>query len=359
MSDNGCPKASFVRQNICAAERKWIAQGGVEKYFRFGPCYIAVRFIGGSVHNTVTPVIAHAEVDNVPEKVEATVYAVDTAATDFPAPPSDWPFEIETTQDHQRICWLPDEGIAFTSDEARGIWHLYDITGKQGLYWIRDVTQLPFWEPGSPLRHFIHWATQSVDCAMIHAAAVGYANRGFLLTGAGGSGKSTTTAAAVSQGWSTTGDDFTLVNPHGEATAFPIFNVMKLTDQSLTWFADFVGHAKNQPTAPDEKTLISLSAVAGEKFVARLPVHALLSLELTGEETSEFEAMSKRQAVAALAPSTMNILRTGMPETLTACSAIARNLPTIKFKVGRDPAEAVRALQTLAEGDRSLWQQFQ
>lgn len=359
MPEHMSDQARFVRETIGHAEREWLSSGGIERFFRFGPACICVRFIANSIQDTVVPVIAYAEMTQAPENIDATIYAVDSAATGFPAPPTDWPFEVETTQDHQRICWRPDEGIAFTSDEARGIWHLYDATRKQGLYWIRDVSQLPFWEPGSPLRHFIHWATLSADCAMIHAAAVGYGKRGFLLTGVGGSGKSTTTAAAIKQGWFTTGDDFILVNPHAEATAFPIFDVMKLTDHALKWFADFPGQAINQPTAPDEKTLIPLSTVAGDRFVDRLPVHAVLSLELTGAETSEFEAMSKRQAVAALAPSTMNILRTGMPETLTACSAIARNLPTIKFKVGRDPFEAVGALQKLAEGDQLVWQQYQ
>ncbi len=359
MPEHMSDQAIFVKGKIGDAEREWLSAGGIERHFRFGPCNISVRFIAGSVQDAVVPVIAYSEVIPAPDIVHATIYAVDSSATGFAAPPKDWPFEVETTQDHQRICWRPDEGIAFTSDEARGIWHLYDSTGKQGLYWIRDISQLPFWEPGSPLRHFIHWATLSADCAMVHAAAIGFGKRGFLMTGVGGSGKSTTTAAAISQGWLTTGDDFILVNPHAEATAFPIFDVMKLTGHALKWFTDFSSQAINQPSAPDEKTLIPLSTVAGDRFVDRLVVHAVLSLELTGAETSEFEAMSKRQAVAALAPSTMNILRTGMPETLTACSAIARNLPTIKFKVGRDPFEAVDALKKLAEGDRLVWQQFQ
>ncbi len=358
MPEHMSDQIRFVGDNIGDAEREWLTTGGIERHFRFGPCNISVRFIAGSVQDTVVPVIAYCEVIPAPEIVHATVYAVDSTTTGFTAPPADWPFEVETTQDHQRICWRPDDGIAFTSDEARGIWHLYDATRKKGLYWIRDESQLPFWEPGSPLRHFIHWATLSADCAMIHAAAVGYGKRGFLMTGAGGSGKSTTTAAAISRGWSTTGDDFILVNPHAEATAYPIFDVMKLTGHALKWFADLAGRAINQPSGKDEKTLIPLSAVAGDRFTERLSVHAVLSLELTGAETSVFEPMSKTQAVAALAPSTMNILRTGMPETLAACSAIARNLPTIKFKVGRNPFEAVSALQKLAEGDQSVWQQF-
>jgi hypothetical protein len=352
-------KARFVAAQLDEAERAWASVGGSEQTYDLGGCRLCVRFVNGSLQDLVLPVLSHAQCSKAPAAVDVVIYAIDASSSDFSSPPEAWPFAEEETQDYQRVCWRPDERIAFTSDESRGIWHLHDFASNRGLYWIRNSQNLPFWEAGSPLRHAIHWATMSVSQAMIHAAAIGTGERGFLLTGAGGSGKSTTTAAAIERGWLTTGDDFVLVSTAGEITASPIFDVMKLTAMSMDWFPGHSRHALNIPSEPHEKTLVPLSAVAEQRFVRKLPVHALLCLQLTGAETSTFELASKTKAIAALAPSTMNILRTAMPETLAACCAIARALPTILFKVGRDPFEAVAALETLAKEDDGTWQQLQ
>jgi len=208
---------------------------------------------------------------------------------------------------------------------------------------------LPYWEFGSPLRHFIHWACLKSDIAMIHGAVIGLDQRGIMLTGAGGSGKSTMTAAAISRGWQTTGDDFVLVSMPPQLTSFPIFDVMKLTGMAEDMFADQVAMATNRNRKKGEKALIPVSGAAGTNFVSSLPIEAVFSLQLTGAETSHIETLSKVDAVAALAPSTMNILRTAMPETLKHCSLLARALPTYKLLVGTNPLEGLSVLQAFLQ----------
>ncbi|WP_337659939.1 hypothetical protein [Anderseniella sp. Alg231-50] len=222
---------------------------------------------------------------------------------------------------------------------------MFDLKSMTGLYWLRGDDKLPYWEFGSPLRHFIHWTCLQSDIAMIHGAVIGLDQRGIMLTGVGGSGKSTMTAAAISSGWQTTGDDFVLVGTQPDAVSFPIFDVLKLTGMAEEMFTDQVAMATNQSRTEGEKALIPISKTAGKNFVRQLPVEAIFSLQLTGVETSKIEDLSKVDAVAALAPSTMNILRTAMPETLKHCSLIARALPTYKLLVGTNPREGLSVLQ--------------
>ncbi|MEM9470954.1 MAG: hypothetical protein AAGA00_03285 [Pseudomonadota bacterium] len=336
----------FIRDNVADAETLWHARGGQQRIFKFGAVAIAVRFIAGHAQSIVCPVLEHLAADGDEGMPSTVVYVLVADRLDLAPPPDHWPFPEECKEDHQRVCWRPRDGLALSSDDARGIWHLFDLNSMTGLYWLRSDNGLPYWEAGSPLRHFIHWASVRADQAMVHGAAIGFGGKGVLLAGAGGSGKSTMTAAAISRGWQTTGDDFVLFSAPPDPVSFPIFDVMKLTGMAEGMFAEQADKALNPARVPGEKALIPLSVNAGGKFVRSLPIQAIFSLELTGERSSRIETFSKVATVAALAPSTMNILRTAMPETLEQCSSLARNLPTYRLLVGNDPLEGLSTLET-------------
>ncbi len=341
----------FIRDSIADAESLWHARSGHQRIFKLGAVAIAVRFVGGHAQSIVCPVLEHLKADSDEELPKTVVYVVVADKLDLAPPPAHWPFPEQCKEDHQRVCWRPRDGLALSSDDARGIWHLFDLNSMTGLYWLRSEDGLPYWEAGSPLRHFIHWASVKADQAMVHGAVIGFDGKGVLLAGAGGSGKSTMTAAAISRGWQTTGDDFVLISKPPDPVSYPIFDVMKLTGMAEGLFAEQAGKALNPGRARGEKALIPLSANAGENFVRSLPIQAIFSLVLTGEETSRIEKFSKVATVAALAPSTMNILRTAMPETLEQCSSLARNLPTYRLLVGNDPLEGLSALETFMRQD--------
>jgi hypothetical protein len=119
---------------------------------------------------------------------------------------------------------------------------------------------------------------------------------------------------------------------------------MKLKGMAEILFEDAMRHATNPARSADEKALIPVSAVAKGRFVRSLPVNAVLSLRLTGAATSVIRDCSRIDALGALAPSTMNILRTALPETLAFCSALLRQAPAYAFEVGRDPREGLGVL---------------
>jgi hypothetical protein len=86
--------------------------------------------------------------------------------------------------------------------------------------------------------------------------------------------------------------------------------------------------------------------VAEGRFARSLPVRAVLSLRLTGASTSLIRNCSRIDALGALAPSTMNILRTALPETLAFSSELLRQVPAYALEVGRDPREGLRVIES-------------
>ncbi|MGI9514580.1 MAG: hypothetical protein ACR2OL_16910 [Anderseniella sp.] len=342
--------ADFIRTNTQLAHQACVSQEIKPIRYRFAAVPIDVWVTSASIQEVIDPVIAHARDTSDPtvmaETQPANVYAIDAASLGLAGPPSKWHFPEQNQQDYQRICWQPEDGLALTSDDSRGIWHLWDMRQVEGAYWVADTERLPYWEFASPLRHFIHWVCLEHGIAMIHAAAIGQQGHGVLLTGKGGSGKSTLTAAAVSHGWQTVGDDFVLLRfAQGKVYAYPIFDILKLTGMAEEWFADLLKQPLNPNRAANEKAMVRLSDIAGQSFVDGLEVHAIFSQTLTHASSSRFSPISKIKAVAALAPSTMNILRTAMPVTLKDCGRLAKALPTYSLGVGQDPNETLGVLE--------------
>ena len=143
-------QSDFIRGNLEAARLFWRNTGGIERIYKLGGLPIRVRLIGGSIEQVVGHVLAHSLQPAADDMIASTIYAVDSAMTGFPEPPPDWPFEVDTADGNLRTCWKPELGLAMSSDESRGIWHLMDLEAMEGLYWATNGSNLPGWEYGSP-----------------------------------------------------------------------------------------------------------------------------------------------------------------------------------------------------------------
>ena len=321
-------------------------------FFRFGDVRLELETSSPHIARILVPVLSHA-MQNGECKAASRILAIDASECDFPPPPAEWPFETSTMDGRLRLCWQPHDGVAMVSDESRGLWHLFDFETMCGLYWIRSAEGLPYWEYGSPLRHFIQWTSLALSPAisMVHGAAVSAGGRGVLLAGPGGSGKSTLTAAALRSGWTTTGDDFVLVDCSSQrVVSYPLYDIMKLTGMAEALFADEVQLAINPNRQDGEKALVPLSTTAGIDFVDSLQLSHIVVVGLSGEPHSKVVPASKFEVVAALAPSTMKILRTGLKQTHSFCCELAHRLPVARLVIGQDPMEAVTCLKAFLEG---------
>ena len=125
MNGEACSIDDFLRTNIVRAQKLWSRLGGKQRVFQFGHVRLTVRFIAGHGQAVVCPVIEHAEHPDDDEMPDAVVYVLVSDQTGVAAPPDHWPFPDETIQDQQRVCWRPEDGLALSSDDGRGIWHLF------------------------------------------------------------------------------------------------------------------------------------------------------------------------------------------------------------------------------------------
>ncbi len=107
---------------------------------------------------------------------------------------------------------------------------LLDQDRNIAIYWIREEHGLPAFEQAAPFRHIFHWFLRERGWMLVHAAAVGRENCGFLICGKGGSGKSTLAASTwASDGWQFAGDDYCAVSTRAPHQIFPLYPTAKLT----------------------------------------------------------------------------------------------------------------------------------
>lgn len=345
--DSRTAPGAFVRRVIADASFRW-SESGAEHCFRLGALTLRLRTCGAALDPVILPVLRHAQTAEPTAKNDGiiTVYAVSHEDDGFPAPPAEWPFEAGEADAVARTVWDNEAGVAVVSDESRGIWHLHDLSAGTGVYWVGAAARLPAWEYGSPLRHHIHWGALTTGQAMLHSAVVGENGVGVMLAGPGGSGKSTLTAAAISSGMQTTGDDIVLVSRSGaDWRSHSLFDTMKLTGMAETLFSGLAAQAVNQDRRPGEKALIPISTTIRDALVPQIAVKALVSCKLTGEDASVIRPASRFEMIRALSPSTSKILRTGHSEIFQQVASLSRSLPCHEFLIGNDPMEATTVLR--------------
>lgn len=155
-----------------------------------------------------------------------------------------------------------------------GIWRLWDVGTRRGLQWCASVERLPPWDGSAPLRQHLHWLLEDRSMRLAHAATLGLGDRGIVLFGRGGAGKSGTTLAGLAAGLSTVGDDYIALGNDPAPLAKPLFRTMKQDRDGLSRIpqlaAEMAGHAENWRG----KVEFDAGAVFEDAFVDVLPIRA-------------------------------------------------------------------------------------
>jgi hypothetical protein len=88
---------------------------------------------------------------------------------------------------------------------------ILDLVAGRAYGWIDDAASLTLLQGAKPLQHLLFRWFVSRGVLPVHSAAVTHGDRGLLLCGPGGAGKSTSSLAASLAGMSFLGDDYTLL----------------------------------------------------------------------------------------------------------------------------------------------------
>ncbi|MCC7394930.1 MAG: glycosyltransferase [Sphingomonadaceae bacterium] len=229
---------------------------------------------------------------------------------------------------------------------------LYDAPGAEGIYWLRSSQSLPYWTQASPLRTLLHWWARAQGAQLVHAAVVGNAQGGLMITGRGGVGKSTTALGALNAGMAYVGDDYVLLasDEDGQYHAHSLYCTAKLNPDNLADFAHFNPQFLGGGGADGgEKAVIFL----GNCTTKSLPLRGVITPQIA-DGTAQFCVIDRAEMIGAASFTTMAQLPHAGEATAAFIANVLRALPLARLMLGDDRAAIPPMLSDFIAAPRDL-----
>jgi hypothetical protein len=213
---------------------------------------------------------------------------------------------------------------------------MLDREARRGFYWVRSVAQLPYWERGAPLRPLLHeWLTGSGHIP-VHGAAVGYADGGVLLAGAGGSGKSNAALTCLNSDLLYASDDFCVLSDKPEWQVHSLYCSGKMLPPDIRRHPHLEPHVSNHDRPDDEKFLFFLHEPFHERLIRSMPLKAVVMPRVAGRGASALTPDNKAAAQRAVAMSTIALSPAGRGAAFARLANLVRLLPCYALTIGED-----------------------
>ena len=317
----------------------------VESWHSIAGSPVCLRFAGTSLVDRIIPALEHLATQPAGSPAltvclwESASFGVGFLA---PSPEFNGKFRVRLRGVDNRILGTlyPDCDLLCMLDSARSL----------ALYNIRDVSQHPFYEYGSPLLVILSWWAQTRGLTMVHAGAVGRLEGGVLLAGKGGSGKSTTALACLNSGLLYAGDDHCLLEPGRPPFVHSIYSSAKLAAERLDKLPRLRTAAAAVESQGAEKAIIFLGKHNRAGLSAGFPVRAVFAPRVTGRTGTSLTPLSPIGALRALAPSTIFETADAGPFELEAMTGLVKRVPSFTLELGTDLERIPRIITEFLRG---------
>jgi len=313
--------------------------GVVERHYKIANKIIELRFAGSSLLSVITPAIEHLAVQNE-GVVDFTVCLWDglSMKSKLPFPP--WHNKGLPLKDEQKRYSDKRMTIIIDSGPSRTCFNLLDKQQNLALVWVDDAKNMPYYDVGAPLRDLLYCWLRIQNVQFVHAGAVGVDDRGVLLVGKGGSGKSTASLACLLGGLKYASDDYVLIQNNPPRVS-SIYSTVKLRSDAINKFPALEKMFKNQRFPGAQKTVLFLNDEFSGKISQGFAIHAILIPKITLREETRLRRASAIESLVALAPSTILQLagESDGQKDMGELAALVRAVPSYFLELGSNISE--------------------
>jgi hypothetical protein len=346
---NAEPTGLFALRLLAYVEKVVAQSKPLAATYSFGPLDVEMQVVGDNLRRCLTQAIDFATLLNANERASYwKIMAIDGAVAGVDEPQA-WNFPVTNRRHLERLHYYGDHQIGLRYNPTARTWMAIFGARRLAVVWTADAERLPDWYASAPCRDLFHWMTLPTECFLAHAAAIGIGDTGVLLTGPGGSGKSTTVATAVLGGLATAGDDFILIDPR-TGLAHALYDCIKLDRQCGGRLSELARHSANPDAEPATKLRIHLSHCRPSSFFRHLPIRAVLLPRVDGASETTIVPATQGEAMRALVPSTVCLIRGGEIETIRKASSFIRTMRAYHCSLGPNPEQTVAAIISLIAG---------
>jgi hypothetical protein len=309
---------AFYQQAVAAYEQAALRQGRSVLAADIAGIKIDIETAGAAVMDALHPALSGlATARDVP--ADARILVFDTEASGVPAPQFARP--VRNLIRWRGDCWTEPTA------RCRVVYHMSDHTLQvfdpaAGIcvVMIAGIGNLAPWALAAPLRTPLGMILETKGVFLVHGAAMGYADGAVLLTGYGGSGKSTATLSCYKTGMPVLGDDYVAIRPAqtaGEApTVHNVFSSLKLMPQEL-------GSASQSKGIAD-KTILYPFAHTTCGLLKQAPLKAVIAASIADKQTSHSSVAAPEDVARIAFASTA--LQIPMADEVRAARAILQSV---------------------------------
>ena len=315
------------------------------KRYKIGTSIFQIKFLGLPNVDQFTKALGHLEVLDNLNHYDFSIVVSDYFNANIMLPTPSWSWEDEV-DNHGFINSIDPKRLIGRFMGWQNTFSLINLEENSAIYWTKNIADLPEWERSFPFRDIFHsfWALEK-KLIIVHAAAVGTSKGGILLTGKGGSGKSTAALSCLDSKMLYAGDDLVLVDVENKKI-FSLYNVAKLEESQLKMFPHFRDFIYNPEALPNEKAQLFLYDSYKNALIIEMPLKGIAVMKFSGTKTSKYELSTQSEGLKALAPSTIGLLKEG-PSHVNIIAGLCKIVPIYSFSTGTNLIEIPKLIEEL------------
>lgn len=236
------------------------------------------------------------------------------------------------------------------------VYHAYEravsyLDAGRGLavYAAADVNTLPPWDRPAPLRTLLTWWFARQGMLLAHGAAVGTDAGAVFVTGAGGSGKSTTALACLAAGLGYLGDDYVLLDPERQVV-WSVYGSAKLLPDHLARFPGLMDPEPARPSDPPDTKRVGWPAIERPgSMLLSAPIRALVCPTVTRGPECRLVPTPMSRSFMAIAPFTMFQIPGDRKIAFDLSLRIVRGLRAYRLELGEGMERVPDMIRSLIE----------
>lgn len=242
-------------------------------------------------------------------------------------------------------CWtVPTTHIRVVFHMSDHTLQIFDPATNVCIVIVASAKKLPPWSLAAPLRTPLSMVLESYGVYLVHGAAMGNANGALLVTGYGGSGKSTSTLSCHKAGIPIIGDDYVAIRPalaEGDRpTVHNIFSSLKVMPQELS--EELIGHSLN------DKRIIFPFSQSMDGLLREAPLVTMVSARIANSTlTKAHEAAPEEVARIAYASTSIQIPMSNEDIYSASILNCARQTGAYRIEFGSDRSLAPKVIEDL------------
>lgn len=323
-------------------------------FLTVGGSVIRLLFANDALPPLFLPALAHLA---LPTREEAAIEIAiwDSASTGVSMLPPPWAEDDYLARGEIRGVDAT-AAVQVAYHPGSGILSMLHRDEQRAVVWMADAEQCPSYERAAPLRTILHWWCTAQGQQLVHGAAIGTEEGAVLITGKGGSGKSTTALSALQAGMFYLGDDYVLCElSAGTAQVFSVFNSAKVDSNTLRRLALSAAQlinrdsflAQTQNSSEPEKGVLLVQEYRPALVRESLPLRAVLAPQITDHQEARLQPLKPAQAFLALTPTTVFQLPGTQQAALSFLRRLVTQLPCYQLELGRNPAQTHAVIRSL------------